>query len=140
MRIEGDQDALLGNFDLTLLPPGSTCATANDITCWYTANGSYSTSGLGWPMNNAGFGYDIDTPAVAPPTRNLSGQDYFFQFTPPSAGCYDLSLDTTANTNPGIFVYLGCPGTSNLIGYSLGSGGTARTSPTSRSARAPITL
>lgn len=126
VRVEGDQDALLGNFDLTLLPPGSNCFNANDITCWYTSNGSYNTSTLGWTMNNNGFGYDIDTPAVVPPTRNLSGQDYIFTFTPPAAGCFDLSLfNTSSNTNPGIFVYLGCPGTTNLISYALGAGGSA---------------
>lgn len=126
VRVEGDQDALLGNFDLTLLPPGSNCFNANDITCWYTSNGSYNTSTLGWTMNNNGFGYDIDTPAVVPPTRNLSGQDYIFTFTPPVAGCFDLSLfNTSSNTNPGIFVYLGCPGTTNLISYALGAGGSA---------------
>ena len=125
VRIESDQDALMGNFNLTLLPPGSTCATANDITCWYTANGSYNTTTLGWTMNNAGVGDEVDTPAVLPSTRNLSGQDYIFQFTPPAAGCFDLSLfNTTANTNPGIFVYFGCPGLTNLIGYQLGAGGT----------------
>ena len=126
VRIESDQENLVGNFDLTLLPPGSTCTTANDISCQFGATGPYSTSTLGWTMNNAGFGDEVDTPAVLPSTRNLSGQDYIFQFTPPSAGCYDLSLfNTTANTNPGIFVYLGCPGTTNLIGYQLGAGGTA---------------
>ena len=126
VRIESDQDALVGNFNLTLLPPGSTCATANDISCQFGASGPYSTSTLGWTMNNAGFGDEVDTPAVLPSTRNLSGQDYIFQFTPPAAGCFDLSLfNTTANTNPGIFVYLGCPSTTNLIGYSLGTGGTA---------------
>ena len=98
VRVEGDQDALLGNFDLTLPPPGSNCFNANDITCWYTSNGSYNTSTLGWTMNNNGFGYDIDTPAVVPPTRNLSGQDYIFTFTPPVAGCFDLSCSSRPAT------------------------------------------
>lgn len=128
VRVESDQDALVGNFNLTLMPPGATCSNANDITCWYTANGSYNTAiaPLSWTMNNAGFGDEIDTPAVVPPTRNLSGQDYIFTFTPPAAGCFDLSLfNTNTNTNPGIFVYLGCPGTTNLISYALGAGGSA---------------
>ena len=132
VRVESDQDNWVGNFNITLRPPGTgtNCGgpadNSNDITCYFTANGSYNTSTLGWTMNNSGFGYNIDTPAVAPGTRSLSGQDYVFQFTPPSAGCYDLSLfNTTSNTNPGIFVYLGCPGTSNVIAFSLGAGGTA---------------
>ncbi len=132
VRVESDQDNWVGNFNITLRPPGTgtNCGgpadNSNDITCYFTANGSYNTSTLGWTMNNFGFGYNIDTPAVAPGTRSLSGQDYVFQFTPPSAGCYDLSLfNTTSSTNPGIFVYLGCPGTSNVIAFSLGAGGTA---------------
>ena len=133
VRVESDQDNWVGNFSIQLRPPGTTCATANDITCWFydPANpsvGSYSTNvaPTAWLMNNAGFNNNFDTNNVAPRNLATSGSDYLFAFTPTASGCYDISLfNTQANTNPGIFIYTACPTAGSLVAYNIGAGGSA---------------
>ncbi|MFN8144142.1 MAG: T9SS type A sorting domain-containing protein [Bacteroidia bacterium] len=133
VRVEGDQDTWVGNFDIQLRPPGTTCATANDITCWFydAANpspGSYNTTvaPTNWTMNNAGFNNNFDTNNVNPRNLATSGSDYLFSFTPTASGCYDISLfNTTVNTNPGIFIYTACPTAGSVVAYNIGAGGSA---------------
>ena len=133
VRIESDQDNWVGNFDIVLRPPGTTCATANDITCWFydPANpspGSYNTTvaPTNWIMSNNGFINNFDTNNVNPRNLATSGSDYLFAFTPTASGCYDFSLfNTAANSNPGMFIYTACPTSGAVVAYNIGAGGSA---------------
>lgn len=130
VRVESDQDNWVGNFDITLRPPGFNTSVANDITCWYLANGnSYSTAvaPTNWTMSNCGWGNQYDTSNAVPKNLATSGSDYLFSFSG-GPGCFDLSLfNTTVNTNPGLFVYTSAGptgGTGALVAYNIGAGGT----------------
>ena len=133
VRVESDQDDWVGNFDITLRPPGTSCGNANDITCWFydptnPSPGSYSTNvaPTNWTMGNAGFVNNFDTNNAFPRNTTINGQDYLFSFTPSASGCFDISLfNTTAGSTPGIFIYTACPNAGSLVAYNIGPGGPA---------------
>ncbi len=95
---------------------GNTCAAPNWI-CSLPFNYSGTTAGA---VDN------YDSTSSACHSIYMNGEDYVFAYTPAANGCIKIDL-TTANNNPGVFVYSGCPnsGGSNCLNsmeFSTGTG------------------
>lgn len=111
-----------GYFRLNVRPPGRNCAFANDITpC-----GIPYTSPAG--LSTCGFGNEYDSMLSEPHSAYMHGEDYVFSYTPPSDICLDFALNNTpVNSNPGLFIYQGCPDAGYCLGFSTGPGGSPLT-------------
>ncbi|MEO0311828.1 MAG: hypothetical protein RIQ89_1485, partial [Bacteroidota bacterium] len=111
VRVEAD-DATDTYFDFVVQPPGVTCVNANNIApCGlpYT----YTTF-----ASNGAFEDNFDSTSVGCNNRANTGPDYFFEYTPPSDVCINVTASNiTPGSFPALFIYRGCPGsgTCNAI-------------------------
>ena len=117
VRVTGDADAI-GKFRICVMDNGTGVSGGIDCSGPTIICGlPYSQTGL----NTAGFGNEYDSANAQCHDPFLNGEDYVFSFTPLITTCARLQL-TTTGTNPGLFVYDGCPnlGTTHCLNSAAG--------------------
>ena len=119
VRVYSADTSYRGYFRFNIRSPGRNCAYANNIT---PCGIPYSSPG---GLSTCGFGFEFDSSIAEPHTPFMYGEDYIFTYTPPATVCVDFALSNTpANSNPGLFIYRGCPDFGTCIGFVTGTGGS----------------
>ncbi len=121
VRVKTD-NSLAGYFRFNIRPPGRDCAYATDITSCVLP---YNSPTL---LSTCGFTNDFDSANSACGSILQTGEDYIFSYTPPSSGCINVSLNNTpSNSNPGLYIYRGCPASGVCLGSITSTGGSPLT-------------
>jgi hypothetical protein len=118
VRVKTD-NSLTSYFRFNIRPPGRDCAYATDFT---SCGLPYNSPAL---LSTCGFTNDFDSANASCHSILQTGEDYVFSYTPPAGGCINVSLNNTpANSNPGLYIYRGCPTSGACLGSITSTGGS----------------
>lgn len=112
VRVTGDNNEV-GKFTICAVQDnsGSTCANAITVPSLPFTSNCLTTTGFVNDYNNNGC------------NTGYAGADLVFEYTVTATECIDISMTSiTAGSNPGIFVFNGCPGVGTCVGSATGTG------------------
>lgn len=100
------------------------CVTANDVPAGgavcsapsYICSLPFTHTGL----TTAGSVNNYDSTTAVCHTASMKGEDFVFSYTPATNECIRISI-TSADQNPGVFIFNNCPDSTGGTTYCLGS-------------------